>query len=380
MQRYINKTAALLLALLLVLCSCEYLPDINIPGFTDTMVTDRTGSVAEDTTTAEITEDVSESGDTLTSSPDVSADGQTSSPPATDSIQNTSQSTPTETTSPVITPETELTYDSCGITLTLTSSYAFIADAENMSVIFTKGDKDAKIYPASITKLVTALVALSYADEDTEFTVGSEQSLVAYDASVAGLKKGDVITLEGLLYALLLPSGGDAAYTIAANVGRIIANDNKLTDKQACAAFLDEMNEFAKNIGMKNTLLESPDGYVEGADGGTTLEDMAILGIYCVKDGSLEKYTSCAEITVNMSSGRSLTLKNTNYLIDHTSAYFDSSVFGLKTGSNDKAGKCLLACANINGKVYVIGGFLSKSTPGRFNDIKAAVDAVRRLP
>ena len=209
--------------------------------------------------------------------------------------------------------------------------------------------------------------------------LSKELSLVAYDASKAGLKKGDVLTLDQLIYALLLPSGGDAAYTIAVNVGRIMASDSSLTDAAAADLFVLRMNEFALAIGMTDTVFESPDGYVEGESGGTTLEDMIYLGIYCAKEKMLHKYTSCYEKTLELSSGRRLVLKNTNTFVNPSSTYYMPEAFGLKTGNNDKAGKCLITCAEINGRVYVVGIFLSGSSMGRISDTKAAFDLIKTL-
>ena len=386
----ISKITAIVLLIALALASCVYLPgrDTGIAdGSTSaTAATTPIETTAESGSTSAIvattpTETTAESGSTsatvaTTPTESTAESGSTSATVATTPTESTAESGSTSATvaTPPDVPIKELTYDPLQTDLKTASPYSFIADAEDMRVLFLQGGKDDKIYPASITKLVCALVALSFADEDEKFTVGSEMSLVARDASKAGLKKGDVLTVDQLLYALLLPSGGDAAYTLSVNIGRIIAKDTALSDPDASDVFVRAMNEYAKNIGMKNTLFESPDGYVEGEEGGTTTEDMILLGIYCAREKTLHKYTSCYEKVVELSSGRRLVLKNTNSFVNPASSYFMPSVFGLKTGNNDKAGKCLIACANINGRVYVVGSFRSGSSVSRLSDIKKLFD------
>lgn len=242
-------------------------------------------------------------------------------------------------------------------------------------MIYLKGDPKARIYPASITKLVTAFVALEHCPGNAVFTVGSELSMVAWDSSVAGLKRGDRLTLDDLIYCLLLPSGGDAAYVIAAGVGRLIADDEELSARGAVAAFVSRMNEFADRIGMDGTVFTCPDGYHD--DGHyTTLEDLVRLGIYCVENDDLYRYTSVHKRTVELIDGGRLPLKNSNPLVDPSSQYYRENVDGLKTGTTDEAGNCLMASGDVNGRKYLVGAFLARTKAQRSSDVARAFDVL----
>ena len=96
----------------------------------------------------------------------------------------------------------------------LSSEYAVLYDTAN-DIILYKKNADAKCYPASTTKLLTAIVANKILDNDEVITVGNEITLIGEDSSVAGLEVGQKLTAKQLLYAMLLPSGNDAAYTLS---------------------------------------------------------------------------------------------------------------------------------------------------------------------
>jgi len=264
----------------------------------------------------------------------------------------------------------ELTYSPQNIDYTPTSPVAFIVDTENAEIICMKGDPNAKIYPASVTKLVTALLSISCLDRYEKITVGDEIDLLPSGASVAGLKKGDTLTVDALIYCLLLPSGGDAAYTLAVNVGRRLSQDKNITSADALSLFVDKMNEYAIAIGMENTLFESPDGFTEN-EGGTTPYDMALLGTHCTKVGTLKKYTSTYEKIITLPDRR-IVLTNTNALVNPSALYYLSSVTGLKTGNTDNAGYCLLALGEVNNKSYLVGIFSSGGSTTRFADARDA--------
>lgn len=255
------------------------------------------------------------------------------------------------------------------------SKVAFVVDVEKREVIYLKGDSKERVYPASITKLVTALVALEYCPKETVFTVGAERNMVMWDSSVAGLRIGDKLTLDDLLYCLLLPSGGDAAYTIAAGVGRMISGDESMSAEDAVAIFILKMNEFAKEIGMEGTVYTCPDGYHD--DGHyMTAEDLIKLGVYCIDYGNLFEYTSVSKKTVTLINGRSITLKNSNPCVDEASQYYRENVDGLKTGTTDEAGNCLMASGTVNGKRYLVGAFNAKTKNLRTLDVIRAFDAL----
>ena len=108
--------------------------------------------------------------------------------------------------------------------------------------------------------MLTAIVAVQKLSLDTKMTVGSEQDMVAGAASRAFISRGSTYTLRTLLEALLIPSGCDAAYTIAVNVARKTSKQ-KLSDREALNLFVRYMNQTAQNIGATHSSFKCPDGF-----------------------------------------------------------------------------------------------------------------------
>ena len=92
-------------------------------------------------------------------------------------------------------------------------------------------------------------------------TVGAEIEMIHEDSSIAWLVQGDTLTVRQLLIALLLPSGNDAAYTLAVNAGKKIAGDNSLTNERSVEVFMDKVNEKARALGAESSNFVVPDGY-----------------------------------------------------------------------------------------------------------------------
>ena len=101
-------------------------------------------------------------------------------------------------------------------------------------------------------------------------------ALLYQKSSTAWLMKGDTLTVRQLLIALMLPSGNDAAYTLAANTGKTIAGDNSLSNQQAIQIFMDKVNEKAKAIGVTDSNFVVPDGY--DAEGQLELSGIPYVG------------------------------------------------------------------------------------------------------
>ena len=150
--------------------------------------------------------------------------------------------------------------DACAHML-ISANSAFIYDCAEETYLFQNQPMDFSVYPASITKLFTAYVALQYLDPADLMILGDEQSLRKQDASKAGFDPGDQVSVDILLHGLLLKSGSDCAYGLAAAAGRVILNDETADATTAVAAFLAEMNRQAQQLNMGNTNFTEPDGY-----------------------------------------------------------------------------------------------------------------------
>lgn len=130
---------------------------------------------------------------------------------------------------------------------------------------------------ASISKIMTAILAIESGKMDDKVTVGDE-ILAAYGSGIY-IKQGEILTLKDLVYGLMLRSGNDASYVIAKYVGGSVEN------------FVKKMNEKAIEIGMKNTTFNNPNGLDEEKGNYSTAYDMAILTSYAMKNNEYKKIT-----------------------------------------------------------------------------------------
>ena len=217
---------------------------------------------------------------------------------------------------------------------------------------------DEQIYPASITKLFTAYVALQYLDPQQQITVGAAIYTVPPDSSLAFISIGEVYTVEQLIYGMLLPSGGDAARVIAAEAGRVIAGKANISDTEAINLFVDEMNRLASALGMVGTHFVTPDGFHD-PNHYTTMADLMTLTELSLDDPLIRKVVSTPEYTITQ-GGRSFTWRNTNMLLQESSQhpeFYRKTAIGLKTGFTGAAGRCLLSAFIIDGELIYAGVF-----------------------
>lgn len=223
--------------------------------------------------------------------------------------------------------------------------------AENLTVIYEKS-ADERIYPASLTKLITACTALEYASEDDVFTVGTELNLVNSGSSLCMISQGQQITLGDLLTGMLMKSGNDAAYTVAVNVARAFSGDDSLGDSQAVELFVSLMNDYANKLGMSNSHFVNPDGW-DDENQYTTVSDLAIIAAKALQIDKICEIVSTQFKNVTFESGENITWVNTNALLNPESPYFCEDAIGMKTGSTLLAGKCLIAVFEIDECRYI---------------------------
>lgn len=196
-----------------------------------------------------------------------------------------------------------------------------------------------KIYPASTTKILTALVALDYAslDDIVEISKNACSTSFAWDEQTCGIKEGDKLTLEALLYGLLLYSGNDTAVAIAEHVGGDIET------------FADMMNQKARSLLATNSNFMNPSGLYDD-DHYTTAYDLYLIFNECIKHEefikiiSAESYT--AEITKSDGSIEKLKWEPTNYYaLGSAKCPENVTIVGGKTGTLKVAGNCLILMA-----------------------------------
>ena len=256
----------------------------------------------------------------------------------------------------------------------LSAQYVYALDSSNGQILFDK-NSTSKCYPASTTKILTSIVAIESINLDTTFTVGNEINLAEEGSSLAYLVQGEEISLKDLLYGLMLPSGNDAAYTIAVNVARTLTGNPILTDNEAVTYFVNLMNEKAQEIGMVDSHFEVPDGY-HNKNHYVTAQDMMRLLIYAQRVDILKQVASTQSYSTTALTGQEHTWINTNKLLDQNSSYYYEGVNGFKTGFHDDAGNCLIVTANINSREVFLIIMKSETDDTRYQDATTLLDSI----
>ena len=252
------------------------------------------------------------------------------------------------------------------------SANAFVYDLTE-GLQYHKGDMTAPIYPASVTKLYTARVALKYLNPMTVVKAGDELDLRMPDSSVAYISKGQKLTVSMLVEAMMLPSGNDAAYVLATAAGRKIRHDENCTPEEAIKTFMMAVNAQAYLDGMYHTHFSTPDGY-HSDDHYTCLQDLIIIAKLALENETIMQYTNISKDKVHFVSGQSITWTNTNPLVNPSSSYYRKNVIGLKTGYTGKAGSCIIAAQKIGDSIVLVGIFGGKSSTQRNVDVTALLD------
>ena len=278
--------------------------------------------------------------------------------------ESTGQSTEASTTRTTTAPQP--TWNTYPADRQLLAQQYFVYDCNADSFLVSSGQADERVYPASITKLFTAYVAMQYLEPTTQITAGDALEMVAWGSSVAKIEKGDVLTAQQLVQAMLLPSGNDAAYLLACEAGRVIKNDPSASVSAAVQAFMSQMNAQAQTLGMTGTHFVNPDGIHEN-DHYTTFGDLAILGKLSMENETIMQYAATPKDQVVL-HGETIDWKNTNALVDPATDYYCPYAIGLKTGQTPSAGSCLLSAFQKDGQTLLIGVFGCPEEEDRFDD------------
>lgn len=260
------------------------------------------------------------------------------------------------------------------LSVNITAANAIVINADTNAILHQKSGTD-KIAPASTAKMITALTVLDYCSPDDEMRVGAEIEMIHDDSSRAWLMQGDTLTVRQLLIALMLPSGNDAAYTLAVNTGKKIAGDNGLSNAQSIDVFMDKVNKKAKSLGAENSNFVVPDGY--DADGQyTTAYDLTVIAKACLDDPYISEIVASYSSYERWPGGREVTYNNTNELLNPSSQYYRPEVIGLKTGTSSLGGACIVSAAVINGNTYICA-VMGATEKARFQDSIDIYDAIK---
>jgi len=223
----------------------------------------------------------------------------------------------------------------------ITSTCAILIEQITGRVLYEKC-ADEQMYIASITKILTAIVAIEHGDLNDWVEITAED--IYQVGSSLYMVEGDHMRLEDLLYGLMLRSGNDAAWAIARHVGGDVDT------------FVAMMNEKATEIGMTNSLFENPSGLDETTYNLSTARDMALVQRYAMNNPIYREISSVSVHRATSEQGKVFTWKNKHRLIN---GRYEHAISG-KTGFTERAKRTLVTSAN-NGEleliaVTIIGG------------------------
>jgi D-alanyl-D-alanine carboxypeptidase (penicillin-binding protein 5/6) len=211
----------------------------------------------------------------------------------------------------------------------ITSTAAILIDQDSGQVLYSR-NASARLPMASTTKIMTAVLALESLKLDAKVTISA--NVVATIGSSMGLQKGQVLTVEQLMYALLVPSANDAAVALAEAAAG------------STQAFVKRMNDKAKALGLSNTHFVNPHG-LNAANHYSSARDLATLAQYAMRDPVFRRIVRTREFTIAMPGEKTPhKFENHNLLLN-----WQAWVTGVKTGSTPYAKNCLVASGTRDG-------------------------------
>lgn len=230
--------------------------------------------------------------------------------------------------SPVLAPE-------------IVAEAAIIYDMDTGEVLYEK-NPDAKMYPASVTKIMTTMLACESGRLDEMITFSQKCKEVPYDSSIYGVRVGESVTLRDSLYMLMLVSGNDVGVGIAEHLA---ANEGE---------FATLMTKRAKELGAKNTNFVNSHGYHDD-NHYTTARDMMFITLNALKNEEFVKVWQAAEYTVPKTNKVPYARKivHTHKMLRKDLTQYYPYALGGKTGFHDAAGHCCITTAKKDGRTLL---------------------------
>lgn len=225
------------------------------------------------------------------------------------------------------------------------SDSILLVNMDTDQVVFEK-DADSIRYPASTTKIMTYIVVIENIPDYENTKIEIKQDVLSIldgtGSSTANLENhiGEKMSVIDLLYCMMVPSGNDAAVVLADYIG-----------KGDISKFVDLMNQKAEELGCKNTHFENPDG-LHDKNHYTTARDLYIMTKYALTKPMFSEIT---DTTTYFCEDDDYPLITTNYMIDENRGgeYYYQYAKGIKTGTTDEAGHCLVTTATADGYSYM---------------------------
>ena len=242
------------------------------------------------------------------------------------------------------------------------SPSCILMESSTGKVLYEKNANEVR-YPASTTKIMTAILVLESCELDDVATVSHNAIYsIPADYVTSNLREGEELTIEQLLNVLLIPSANDAAIVLAEHVSGSVAK------------FADLMNEKAKELGCKNTHFVNPNG-IHNKEHVSTSYDLALITKYAMRNSKFREIIKKTKYTLpatNKYKKADRTFNTTNNLLLKDSEYYYPNCIGVKTGYTGEAGNCLVSAASKDGMeviAVVLGGeFTDKGLSEKFLD------------
>ena len=248
------------------------------------------------------------------------------------------------------------------------STAAILVEESTGKILYEKNAYE-KMYPASTTKILTAILVLENCNLNEMATV-SHNAVYSLPSGyvTAPLVEGEKISIGDLMYALMLKSANDAAIVLAEHVGGSVEE------------FSDMMNQKATEIGCKNTHFLNPNG-MHDDNHYTTAYDLYVMANYAMKNETFKKYVNTTTYTLpttNKYSKNDRICLTTNDFLKKNSKYYNENVIGIKTGTTAEAKNCLVSAAKKDGveliSVVLHSGTNSQGLSARYVDTQAMFD------
>ncbi len=249
---------------------------------------------------------------------------------------------------------------------TVEAKGAILIETKTNTILYEK-NAYSKFYPASITKLLTALIIQEQLPEDSMITKSQNSvNTIPKDSSEIGLKVGDSYNKTNGLYGLLLGSDN------------FIAHDLALANSRTISKFAELMNTRAKALGAKNTHFTNPHGYHD-PNHYTTPYDMALIAKAAFTNPTVQKIAGTAQFNFYVNNkNKYIPIKNTSRLLKSETPYYNPAVVASKTGYHSDAGQTLVAKA-VYGDMELIAVVMYEKTPNQYIDVNKLFDYAKTL-
>lgn len=266
-----------------------------------------------------------------------------------------------------------------------TVPYVYMMNLESGAVLLNKNGEEL-IYPASTTKIATALYILAKGIDLDEIVVCDKRKtmqrispkkkvanhftdapyLLEHDGVMYGIKYGEELSVRDLLHILLLASANDAANVLAEHVSGSIER------------FCEELNAYVQELGLSRTHFVNPHG-LHHPEHVSTPKEMCFLAKKAMEFPIFAEIVNKSEFTVSQSNKqKEREIRQGNKLVVPSSSFYDPRVFGVKTGNHLRAGKCLVCGAEYEGRKLLVGLFKAKDSVEVFGNALSLFDVAFR--